>query len=146
MKKLLFTVILSLAVVTASFYAQVKYLIHPEKRVTKNIQLRIASNNKYNAQLYSGCEATLACTIVKMNGKLADTVMQKQYPAISLKNLSSFAKTFRDEVSIPNIVQRKEKVIINYTIQYKSKESVMKVQYAKPVDNNSTKEQLSIIM
>jgi hypothetical protein len=144
MKKLFFTVIFTLAVVTASFHAQVKNLVHPEHKINKSINMTISTDNNYSPRIYANSEAMLDYTIVKVRGRHIDTLMQSQYPSYKLRKLSSLARVFNQTIEIPNVADRKEQIVIFYTITYKTKGSVLKVQSQKLVARGVTEDQLCI--
>lgn len=144
MKKLLFTTIFTLAVFTASFHAQVKHLIVPEKKINKNISLIISPDRNYTPHIYTYCEAKLDYTIVKIRGRQIDTLVQKEYPAIKLKKLSAFAEGFNQTIEIPGVSDKKERIVVSYTITYQSDEGQLKVHYNNPIPVGSKEEQLQI--
>ncbi|MCU7551623.1 hypothetical protein OCK74_21060 [Chitinophagaceae bacterium LB-8] len=133
MKKILFTLILSMAFITASFHAQVKKLVIRENKVCKNIDMAISANNNYSSNAYKYCEARIDYTVIKVKGAHIDTLMQKQFLPFKLKELPSFAKEFNEQIAIKDVSERKEQIWISYTVTYSSKGSVLCVNHEQLV-------------
>lgn len=128
-----------LGVVTASFHAQVKHLLRPEKKVTKSISL-IVSKNNYDPRIYHSSNASVELILIKISKHSTDTIMQKQYPEFRLKKLASFAETFNQTIEIPDVVDRKERILVHYIITYKSKGSVLQIKQGKLIPRKVTED------
>lgn len=133
MKKILFTLVLSMAFITASFHAQVKKLVIKERKVSKNIDMAISTNNNYSSNAYKYCEARIDYTVIKKRGTHTDTLMQKQFQPFNLKELPSFAKSFKEQIEIKDVAERKEQIWITYTVTYLSKGSELSVDHEQLV-------------
>jgi hypothetical protein len=144
MRKLFFTIILSMAVITASFHAQVKKLVIRERKVSKNIEVAISTENNYSSHAYKYCEAAIDYTVVKVRGGRMDTLLQKEFLPFKLKELSSFAKSFDEKIAIKDVADRREQIIIYYTITYSSKGSTLKVNQEKLVPKGVAADSLKI--
>ena len=144
MRKLFFTIILSMAVITASFHAQVKKLVIRERKVNKNIELAISTDNNYSSNAYKHCEATIDYTVVKVRGARMDTLLQKEFVPFKLKELPSFAKSFDEKIAVKDVAERKEKIVIYYTVTYSSKGSILKVNHETLVPKDVETDSLRI--
>lgn len=144
MRKMLFTLVLSLAVVTASFHAQVKRYVIKEKKTSKSISLIISTVNNYDAHIYQHCQAQLDYTVVKVRGIHVDTIVQKQFSEINLRELPAFAEAFHEVIDIQDVSERREEIIISYNVSYTSKGSVLKVKHEKLVPREAGEDLLGI--
>jgi len=144
MKKLLLTVVLTLMVITASFHAQIIQWIHPQKAISKNIHLTLSSENNYGHQVYANSSAQLGITVIKLHGRKIDTLLVKEYPEFKLKNLSALSKKFNETISVLDVADNKEQIIVSYSITYKSQGSILKIKSVKWVDKRVTDDQVMI--
>lgn len=129
MRKIIFTIILSMAFITASFHAQVKKLVINERKMNKNIHMAISARNNYSSHTYKYCEARINYTVIKVRGAKRDTLIQKQFLPFKLKELPSLAKEFDEKIAINDVADRREQVLIKYTVTYSSKGSILRVNH-----------------
>src|SRR5688500_7161444 len=144
MRKIFFTLVLSMAVITASFHAQVKKFVIKERKTNKIINIAVSTTDSYHLNAYKHCEAKLEYTVIKIRGSQIDTVVQKQLPKFKLKDLSSFASAFNENIEVKDIAVRKEKVVVGYTITYLSNGSVLKVAHETLIPKHETVDSLII--
>jgi hypothetical protein len=133
MRKIIFTLILSMAVITASFHAQVKKLVIRENKVSKNIDMTISTKSNYSSKAYKYCDARIDYTVIKVRGRQRDTLVQKHVQPFKLKELHSFAKTFNEQIAVHNVAERREQIVISYTVTYASKGSELRVNHEQLV-------------
>jgi hypothetical protein len=133
-----------MAVITASFHAQVKKLVIRERKVSKNIDMTISTKNNYSSNTYKYCEAKIDYTVIKVRGSMIDTLIQRQFLPFKLKELPSFAKSFDEKITIKDVAERKERIIINYTVTYYSKGSILRINHEKLVPKGVDVDSLKI--
>jgi hypothetical protein len=129
MRKIIFTIILSMGFITASFHAQVKKLVIRERKVSKIVDMGISSKSNYSSSAYKYCEARIDYTITRIKGAQRDTLVQKQVQPFKLKELHSFAKSFNEQIAINDVAERREQIVISYTVTYASKGSELRVHH-----------------
>jgi hypothetical protein len=144
MRKLFFTIILSMAVITASFHAQVKKLVIRERKVSKNIDMAISTKSNYSSHAYKYCEAQINYTVIKVRGAQKDTLVQKEFLPFKLKELSQVAKSFDEKIAINDVADRREQILINYTVTYSAKGSILRVNYEQLVPKGAQTDSVRI--
>jgi hypothetical protein len=126
-------------VATASFHAQVKQWIYPEKTISKNISLNVSAGSEYSSRAYANSVAMLQYTVIKVKGNKSVVLLENVYPELELKKLHLLSPAFLQNIHISGVNDNKEQIIINYTITYKSNGSVLKIQnsrYISKGENN----------
>src|SRR5438094_551060 len=113
MKKLILTLTLTMAVVTASFHAQVRQWIMPEPRTSKNINLNVNAGSAYQSGVYAGTVARLHVTVTKVKGNQVVLLQKNEYPDWKLNGFP--AGLLNQTTYIPNVVDSKEQIVIHYT-------------------------------
>ncbi len=144
MKKLILTLVLTIAIVATSFYAQIKNCIYPEKTVSKDISLKVFAGSDYSAKAYNHSVAKLHLTVFKVIGKESTIVLKKEYPALHLKKLHSLTQTVDQTLHISGVVDSREQIVIVYTITYKTKGNILTIENAKWIAKGIQKDQLHI--
>jgi hypothetical protein len=144
MRKIFFTLVLSMVVITASFHAQVKRYVIKESKTNKTINIAVAPSDGYHLKEYANCEAKLDYTVIKIRGGVVDTIVQKQLPKFKLKDLSLFAKAFNENIEVKDVAFKKEKLVVGYTITYLSNGSVLKVAHETLIPKQGAIDSLTI--
>ncbi|MBD0376736.1 MAG: hypothetical protein ICV51_14040 [Flavisolibacter sp.] len=144
MKKLILTLVLTVAVIATSFYAQIKNCIYPEKTISKDISLKVFAGSDYSAKAYDHSVAKLHITVFKVQGNENTIVLEKEYPALHLEKFPSLTQTVDQTLHISGVVDSREQIVIVYTIKYKTKGSVLTIENAKWVAKGIEKDQLHI--
>ncbi len=126
MKKII-TCVLAVGLTTAAaFNQQIVNAIIPEKPVSKEISLAIAKENDYSSRAYDEAVASVHIIITKMNGAKKVIVWDKTFDTLQLKKYPTIANAYEQSIIIPNIFDRKEKLLVEYIITYTEKGSVLK--------------------
>ena len=146
MKKIFLVLSCIFFIVTLACSAYIKEWISPEKTVTKNINLQIVHSTSYQNRIYRNSSAMLNIVVISLHGNNTDTLLTKDFPDFKLRNLPSYSKEFRQTIFIPNVVDKKEQIIVLYTIKYISKGSVLTIPNIKYVGKGVTNDNLLIQM
>lgn len=73
-----------------------------------------------------------------------DTIFVKDYPDFKLTKLSSYAKGFNQNIYIPDVADKKERIILVYKIIYTTKESVLTVPTVNFIGKGETNDKFLI--
>lgn len=138
MKKIFLLVSCIFSVGLFAYSPSIKNWIFPEVKVTKNINLEIKQANTYGFKAYRHSSAMLNITVISLRGADVDTLVTKDYPAFKLRNLPSYSKSFKEFISVTDISDRQEQVIVLYTIKYKSDGHILIVPYRKYIGKGTT--------
>lgn len=144
MKKLILTVTLTMAVVTASFHAQVKEWIIPEETTTKNVLLHVSAGDVYHAKVYDASAAQLHLTVIKIKGKQIRVIMENDYPELKLNQFPDLSQSFNQKIQIADVTDSKEQIVINYVVTYTTKGSVLKIENNKFLAKGNINDELKI--
>ncbi len=107
------------------FNARIKEVVNPEKPVSKDISLAVYAGGNYSASVYDASKAQLHVTISKMKGHRESILWQKTFDAMELKNIPSECNAISQIVHINNVFEKKEELIVTYTLTYDSKGSIL---------------------
>lgn len=138
MKKIFLLVSSMFFIVSLACSGYIKEWIFPEKTVAKNINLQIVEASNYRYKVYRNSSAMLNITVISLHGNDRDTLITKDYPDFKLRNLSSYSKGFKQNIYIPGVLDKKEQIIVLYTIKYISKGSVLTVPNVKYIGKGTT--------
>lgn len=144
MKELILIAVISIIVVTASFYTQVKLIIFPEKAISKNINLKVFAGSAYSSKIYAQCIAQISYTVTKSKGNKSSIILEKAYPDLHLVKYPTSTQAINQTINIPHVLDSQEQVIIYYTITYISKESTLTVRNGKFVSKGVLNDYLYI--
>ena len=140
----LITAILSILVVSVFFQKQVRSALFPEAPVSKQIQLAIFTQNNYSAAVYEQAKASVHVTVTKLKGKSRYIVWEKTFEEMALKKYPTVHNAFTQQVTVPNIIDGKEKLLITYTVTYEAKGSVLKLGSGTMVSKGVMSDKLQI--
>lgn len=121
-----------------------KEWISPEKTVAKNINLQIVEASSYKYKIYRNSSAMLNITVISVHENKSDTLVTKDYPNFKLRNLPLYSKGFNQNIYIPYVLDKKEQIIVLYTIRYTSKGSVLTIPNVKHIGKGTTNDNLLI--
>ena len=96
-----------------------------EKPVDKNINVEVYKTSSYVSPAYANTFATLEVTVVRVKGNKKDTAFQHTFQPKQLKDFPSSDKPMIQEIIIPNVNDRNEKLEIYYRLTYDTKGSVL---------------------
>ena len=142
MKKITIIFTLVVAATVAVFAATNWY--QKEQPVNKEINLSISSNNNYSSAAYDEAKASVHVVITKVSGSKQTVVLDKVYDAMQLKQIPTTGNAINKNVTIPNVFNDKEKLIINYTICYDSRGSIIQLCNDKIASDKTNTEKIEI--
>jgi hypothetical protein len=114
---------LLLTAVAYCFFA--KQSTTTETAVNKNINFEVYKTASYISPVYENSTATLEVTVVRVKGNKRDTAFQHTFQPKQLKDYPGSDKPMVQEITIPNVNDRKEKLEVYYKLTYDSKGSVI---------------------
>jgi len=129
----------------AVVYKPVKEATQP-KLVNKNISFAVYKNSSYASGAYNNTFAQVHITVEKVNNRGQHTVVwDKMLDAKCLSQYPSVENALQQKITVHNVNEKKEKLVVYYTLTYNSKGSELQMQEGMVVkDNNSSKVDISI--
>src|SRR5947207_136937 len=118
MKKLLLEIFIGLSLPTAIFHTQIANIFTAEKPVTKQISFAIARDTNYNESVYDMSRATVHVVVFKVRDHKQIIVWDKTFDTLQLKKYPTLRNALRQTITINNILDRKEKLYVTYTVTY----------------------------
>jgi hypothetical protein len=128
----------------ASFSGRINQWIRPEKIVSKNVNLIIVPENNFGSSAYAHSSAMINVTVIKLSDHKTDTIFVKDYPNFSLRSLPSYSRNFKQSIHIPNVADRRERIVFLYTVIYKSKGSLLKIPFVNYIGHGATNDDIHI--
>ncbi len=144
MKKSIISLSLILLVTAIVYNKQIYSFIRSEKPIYKEISLTIATANNYNASAYDNALASVHVTVYKISGKKQTIVWDKTFDTMQLKNYPQINHALPERVTIPNVLESQEKLVVTYTVTYDTKGSVLKMANGSVVASGEKTEKLFI--
>jgi hypothetical protein len=116
------------------------------KLISKNISVVVYKNSDYTSGAYSNTSAQVHIIIEKVNNRGGHTIVwDKTMDAKNLSQYPSIENALHQNITIPNLNQKKEHLVVDYTLIYNSKGTELQMHEATPVkDNNSGRIDISI--
>jgi hypothetical protein len=135
----------ALFVLGAVAYKPVKEATQPTL-VNKNISFTVYKNSSYSSVVYNNTSAQVHIVVEKINDKGQRTkVWDRMLDAKCLSQYPSAENALQQKITIPNVNEKKERIIVYYTLTYNSKGSELQMQEGMVVrDNNTSKINISI--
>jgi len=115
-----------------------------EKTVNKNISFAVYKGDNYTSDVYNNTSATLHITITKVRGTNRSVVWDKTFDAKLLKQYPSLENALTQQVTVPNVLDKKEHLEVTYTLTYDSNGSELQMQNGTVVYGSSDKLDISI--
>jgi hypothetical protein len=141
MKKLIIILPVLIAVIICLSFAAKQ---HPtEQPVSKSINLSIYSNNNYSSAAYDSTIASVHITVYKIAGNKYISVYEKTLNGMQLKQYPDMQNATNSSLTIPNLLNSKEKLLINYAVTYNTQGSQLTLNNYM-VTNAAKKEDLKI--
>lgn len=142
MKKI---IIIAAIILTASIaaFTPVKYFTK-EQPVSKEINLAISSNNNYSSAAYNDAKASVHVVITKLVGNKQTIVSDKVYNNMQLSQVPTNGNAINSKIVIPNVFNKKEKLVVTYTITYDSRGSIIQFCNGTIASDKSNSEKIEI--
>lgn len=94
-----------------------------EQPVNKSINLSVFSNNNYSSAAYDSTVASVHITVYRVINNTYTTIYQKTLNSMQLKQFPNMQNAMNSSVTIPNLLNSKEKLLINYAVTYNTQGS-----------------------
>src|SRR5689334_2924103 len=121
MKKLF--IILPVLLTLLLCVSQAKKLSPTEKPISKSINLSIFRENNYSSAAYDSTIASVHITVSKVVGDKYTTVYDKTLSSMQLQQFPEMQNAISNSLTIPNLLNNKEKLLINYDVTYDTRGS-----------------------
>lgn len=132
-------------VLGAVVYRPAKEATQP-KLVSKNISFVVYKSSDYNSGAYNSTSAQVHIVVEKVNNKGQHSVVwDRTFDAKCLSQYPSVENALQQKITVHNVNEKKEKLVVYYTLTYNSKGSELQMQEGTVVrDSNSSKVNISI--
>jgi len=129
----------------AAIYKPVKEATET-KTVNKNLSFAVYNSNAYTSAAYNNTSAEVHITVEKVSTSGKHTIVwDKKLDSKSLSQYPSLKNALEQNVTIPNVNQKKEYLAVHYTLTYNSKGSELQMWESTIVkENNSEKVEIKI--
>lgn len=116
------------------------------KLVSQNISLAVYKSSDYTSKVYDNTSAQVHIIVEKVNSKGKRTIVwDKIMDAKSLSEYPSVENAVKQNITVHNVNQKKEYLVVDYTLIYNSKGTELQMHDAEVVkDTNSNKIDISI--
>jgi hypothetical protein len=109
------------------------------KLTEKNVTFSVYKSSPYTSAVYTNTSAQLHVTIEKVSASGHHTIVwDKTYEPESLSTYPSLPNAFNQTVNITNLNEKKEYLVIHYTLNYNSKGSELLMHEASVVKGDNT--------
>lgn len=138
------TTILSLFIIAMTMILGAAGFYKREQAVNKEINLSISSSNNYSPAAYRNDKASVHVVVTKMCGAKQTVVMDKVYDSMHLQDIPTNGNAINKRIVIPNVLNKREKLIVTYTISYESSGSILQYSNGKIASDKNNQEQIEI--
>ena len=117
---------ISILPILITFVLAVQQVIKPhstDKQVNKSINLSIYRENNYSSAAYDSTMASVHITLYKVVGNKYTTVYEKTLSSMQLKQFPDVQNAINSSLTIPNMFNKKEKLLLNYAVTYNTQGS-----------------------
>lgn len=99
-----------------------------EKPVDKTISFTLYKGSNYASKIYRGSSAEISITVEKVRNTRRTVVWDTTFDAKLLSKYPSLKKAMSQNITIPDVIENKEHLELNYVLTYNSNGSILKVQ------------------
>ena len=144
MKKIIISLAIAIVATGLIFNHQIVNWFTAEKPVNKEINLMIGSGNNYSSKAYESSYASVTITVTKMSGKTETIVWKKSFETLPLSQYPSINKAVANKLIIPGFSDKKEKLIVTYTITYNTRGNILQTVYGEIIQTDGKQGNLAI--
>jgi hypothetical protein len=114
--------------------------------VNKNISFVVYKGSSYSSDAYNNTSAQLHIIVEKVNTRGQHTIVwDKIMDAKELSEYPSFENAVKQNITVHNVNEKKEYLVVDYTLTYNSKGNELHMHDATVVkDGNASKVDISI--
>jgi hypothetical protein len=106
-----------------------------DKTIEKEILISLYKGGSYTSKAYNESSAEIYIAIEKVGTTNRSVVWDTTFDARLLRKYPSLKKAMSKKIIVPNVIERKEHLQMNYLLTYNSKGSTLKIQSSNPVFN-----------
>jgi hypothetical protein len=116
------------------------------KTVNKNLSFAVYKSNPYTSGVYDNTSAEVHIIVEKVNTSGKHTIVwDKKLDSKSVSEYPSVENALKQNITVHNVNQKKEHLVVYYTLTYNSKGSELQMWESTIVrDNNSEKVDIKI--
>jgi len=119
-------------------YKPVKEATQPDL-VNKNISVAIFKGSEYTSDVYNNTSAQVHIVVEKVNSKGQHTIVwDKVIDSISLSKYPSIEGAIKQNVTVHGLNEKKEYLIVDYTLTYSSKGNQLQMHDATVVNGDDS--------
>jgi hypothetical protein len=117
-----------------------------EKPLNRSISFAVYKSNAYTSAAYNNTSAEVHIIVEKVTTSGKHTIVwDKKLDSKSLSQYPSVKNALKQNITIPNVNQKKEYLAVHYTLTYNSKGSELQMWESTIVkENNSEKVEIKI--
>jgi hypothetical protein len=114
--------------------------------VNRNIEVAVFKGSDYTSEVYDNASAQVHIVVKKVNNRGHYTIVwNKVLDSISLSKYPSIQSAIKQSVTVHGINEKKEYLVVDYTLTYSSKGNQLQMHNATVViDNQSGQVEISI--
>ncbi|HRI20088.1 MAG TPA: hypothetical protein PLA68_04020 [Panacibacter sp.] len=128
MKKKLLWLPVVVLVLGAAIYSPAKEALKEEAPVSKNISFAVFKKGNYASAAYNNTFAQIHIIVEKVNGKKRSLVWDTTLDAKRLNEYPSVENALSQNITVPNVFDKKEHLEVTYTLTFDSKGSKLQMQ------------------
>lgn len=129
----LFFVLLASGVGIAAAYEPMSFI--KDKPVEKEIFFSLYKGGNYTSKAYKESSAKIYIAVEKVRRTTHSVVWDTTLDAMLLRKYPSLKKPMSKRIVIPNVIENKEHLVMNYLITYQSDGSTLKIQSSNFIFN-----------
>lgn len=126
--RIIFIAATSIIISLLAFRNQVADTIIPDNKMDKNITLAVYKGSDYSSKVYESTSATVHVVIKKVRRGKETVVFEKTLDSLQLKQYPDISNAIAQNITIPNVADNKEHLVITYTLTYNSKGTELQMQ------------------
>ncbi len=108
-----------------------------DKPIEKEILISLYKGSSYTSKAYNGSSAEIYIAIEKVRNTTRSVVWDTTLDAMLLREYPLLKKAMSKKIIIPNVIENKEHLQINYLVTYKSKGSTLKMRGSNAIFNGT---------
>jgi hypothetical protein len=108
-----------------------------DKPVEKTILFSLYRGSNYSSKVYRGSSAEIYIAVEKVRSTTRTVVWDTTVDAMLLSKYPSAKKAMSKKITIPNVIENKEHLEMNYVLTYNSNGSILKMQSSNFIFNGT---------
>ena len=108
-----------------------------DKPVEKTILFSLYKGSNYSSKVYRGSSAEIYIAVEKVRNSTRTVIWDTTVDAMLLRKYPSAKKAMSKKITIPNVIENKEHVELNYILTYDSNGSILKMHSSNFIFNGT---------